>query len=346
MTIVNKELPLVGIVIINYNGETFVRHCLEELLKVDYKNKEIIFLDNDSTDESVALVERHFPDVLVHQTGHNGGYAGGAEIAVGLAEERNWDYLLLMNPDIVFEQDYVQKVVQKMEDDYRIGAIIGKLNQYKFNKKEKTDIIDSAGLLMYRDRRIVDRGQSKEDTGQFDKEEQIFGITGAAPMYRVAALDDIRVKGEVFDQDFFMYKEDVDVSWRLNLFGWKNWYLPQARAYHARGTGIYKRDSYTEVAKERAKLSKFQKTHSFRNQHFIQFKNDLTINALKNIFPILFKEAAFLGFMLIREPFLIKSLFEFIFKIPKMYKKRREIMKRRRVTAKQMGKILRLGHNY
>jgi GT2 family glycosyltransferase len=345
MTVVKNELPLVGIVIINYNGETFVRHCLEELLKVDYKNAEVVFLDNDSTDESVALVERHFPDVLIHQTGHNGGYAGGAEIAVNLAEERNWDYLLVMNPDIVFEQDYVQKVVQKMEDDYRIGAIIGKLNQYKFNKKEKTDVIDSAGLLMYKDRRVVDRGQAQKDEGQFDKEEQVFGITGAAPMYRVAALGDIKVFGEVFDQDFFMYKEDVDVSWRLNLYGWRNWYLPQARAYHARGTGIYKRDSYKEVAKERKKLSKFQKSHSFRNQHFIQFKNEIPSNALANIFPILLKEAALIGFMLIREQFLIKSLFEFIIKIPKMYKKRRVIMKNKRVTAKRMRKILRLGHN-
>ncbi len=343
MTMVKNGDPIVGIVMINYNTEWMLEHSLEELLKLDYPNKEIIFLDNDSTDESVKTVKEKFPEMLIHETGHNGGYSGGAEAAVKLAMDRNWDYLMLMNPDLIFEPDYLTKAIHKMEEDHRIGALIGKLKQYEFKERNKTDIIDSAGLKMYLDRRVVDRGQSQEDEGQFDKEEQVFGITGAAPLYRVEALDDIRVLNEVFDQDFFMYKEDVDISWRMNLMGWRCWYLPSAVGYHARGTGIYKRDSYKEVARERRNLSKFQKHHSFRNQHWMQMKNDLAANVLHDAPRIIWKEVLLTGYMFLREPFLIKSSWQTLKGTPRMLKKRRAIMRARRFDASQMREIIELG---
>jgi len=336
MNRVPEQLPKVGIVIINYNGASMVSHCLDQLKELIYPNKEIVFLDNASTDDSTEIVKNKFPGVKIHQTGHNAGYSGGAEIAVNMAKRNKWDYLMLMNPDIIFEPDYLQVLLQKLEANSKIGAIIGKLYKYHFAEQEKTNIIDSAGILAYRDRRFVDRGQAQEDKGQFDQEEEVFGITGAAPLYRVEALKDIEVLGEVFDQDFFMYKEDVDVSWRLQLFGWQCWYIPEAIAHHGRGTGVYKRDKYKDVANERQKLSSFQKTHSFRNQHCMQLKNELWGNFWHDYFPIVGKELLFFGYMTLREPYLYKSLWQFLRLIPKMRKKRRAIMKRKTATANQM----------
>lgn len=335
--------PKVGIVIINYNGEWMLKHCIEELQKLDYPSTEIVLLDNNSTDDSEKTVKENFPKIEIHQTGANLGYSGGAEEAVKMAKQRKWDYLMLMNPDIIFEKDYLSKIIEKCEEDPKIGAIIGKLRQYKFKEQQKTEVIDSAGLLMTSDRRVVDRGQSQKDEGQFDKSEQVFGITGAAPLYRMSALNDIEILNETFDHDFFMYKEDIDISWRLNLFGYKNWYEPTAIAYHGRGTGIEDRETYIKVAQKRKNLSRFQKSHSIRNQHFIQMKNDLWGNIFRDFFPIIWKEILLLGFVTLREPYLYKSLWEVIKKTPRMLKKRRAIMKGKKVSSKEMKRIIALG---
>lgn len=329
-------LPKVGIVVINYNGSAMLPHCLAELQQLRYPDKEIIFLDNDSSDDSIAVVRNQFPQIQIHQTGHNGGYSGAAEIAVNLAKKQNWDFLLLLNPDLIFENDYLEIIIARMLANPKIGACIGKLYKYEFFSQEKTNIIDSAGVKATRDRRFVDRGQADVDTGQYDQPEEVFGITGAAPLYRVTALEDIRVLGEVFDQDFFMYKEDVDVSWRLQLFGWICWYEPRAIAHHGRGTGVYKRNSYVDTVLERKKLSRFQKTHSFRNQHAMQLKNELWGNFWHDCVWIVGKEILFLAFILIKEPYLLKSLGEFIRLTPKLNQKRRAIMRRKRATAKEM----------
>lgn len=332
----NPKLPKAGVVIIGYNAVDWIPHCLSQLADLDYPNLEVFYLDNHSTDDSVALVKKQFPEMKIHQSGKNDGYAGAAEIAVNLASKKGWDYLMLMGTDIVFEPDYLRVLVEKLEAAPQAGCAVGKLYKYNFFEQEKTNIIDSAGLLAYRDRRVVDRGQAQVDEGQFDLEEEVFGATGAAPVYRVEALKDIKIMGEVFDQDFFMYKEDVDVSWRLRLFGWSCWYVPTAVAHHGRGTGVYKRDSYKQVAGERAKLSRFQKMHSFRNQHCMQVKNDLWRNFLRDVVPIMTKEILFFGYMILREPYLFKSLWQFYMLLPKMHRKRASIMRHKRVSYKGM----------
>lgn len=333
--------PKVGVVIINYNGASMLEHCIDELLKIEYENIEIVLLDNASTDNSVSLVRNNYDLKLkVHVNDSNSGYSGGAEVACRMAIKEGWEYVMLMNPDIIFEPNYLDLAIAKLEEDAHIGALIGKLKQYKFFDREKTNIIDSAGLQIFRDRRVMDRGQSTEDKGQFDQEEVVFGITGAAPLYRTAALQDIEIKGEIFDQDFFMYKEDVDVSWRLNLFGWTNYYLPQAVAYHGRGTGIEDRQTYMKVAGKRKNLSRFQKSHSFRNHHFLLIKNEFGLRALKDIPFIVGKEILQLGFALIFEIYLYKNVWEVIVKLPKMLSKRFSIMRKKRVTSDWMTKFV------
>jgi GT2 family glycosyltransferase len=305
------------------------------LLRLDFKDTEIIFLDNASSDGSVEFILKHYPSARVVANKDNSGYAGGANQAV---EVSRGEFVLIMNPDIVFEPDYLKALMRRLEVDRQIGAIIGKLRKYDFKSGQKTNFIDSAGLVMYRNRRCVDRGQGEEDHGQFDHAEEVFGITGACPLYRRAALEDCKIAGEYLDNSFFMYKEDVDISWRMRLFGWKCFYEPRAVAYHGRGTGVVDRSTLWTVAKERKGLSKFQKYYSYKNERLMRVKNELWVGVRRDFVPILWKEFLMMGWMIFREPFLWKSLGKFLLQLPNALWKRREIMRRKRVDAEKIGK--------
>lgn len=332
---------MVSIVVLNYNGEKLLKTCLDSILELSWEDKEVIFIDNASTDGSVEFVLKHYAAsgaVRVIANKENSGYAGGANQAVNVSRG---DFVIILNPDIVFEPDYLDILMRRLKDDSKIGAIIGKLRKYDFQRGEKTDLIDSAGLLMFRSRRCVDRGQGEEDRGQYDFAEEVFGVTGACPLYRREALKNCKIGGiggEYFDNNFFMYKEDVDISWRMRLFGWKCFYEPKALTYHGRGTGVLSRAGVLEVACGRGKLSKFQKFYSYKNERLMRVKNELWPNVRRDFLPILWKEILMTGWILLREQFLIKSFFKLLWQLPAALKKRREIMVRVKINAKEMGR--------
>ncbi|MBI5413560.1 glycosyltransferase family 2 protein [Candidatus Peregrinibacteria bacterium] len=330
---------MVSLVIINYNGEKLLKECLDSIFALDYKEPEVIFIDNASTDGSVKFVVAHYPKVRVFANKNNSGYAGAANQAI---EVSGGEFLMLLNPDIVFEKDYVKILVRRLKEDEKIGAIIGKLRKYDFaspdRAKSKTKLIDSAGLVMYRNRRCVDRGQGEEDFGQFDLAQEVFGVTGACPLYRKKALLDCKVRGEIFDNGFFMYKEDVDISWRLRLFGWKCFYEPAALVYHGRGTGVFNRSTALEVAKNRSGLSEFQRYFSYKNERLMRVKNEMWPNVAHDFFPIIWKEILMFGWAILREQFLFKSFGKFLLQLPGALLKRREIMRRKIAPASQMQK--------
>lgn len=333
-----KGHPTISLVVLNYNGRRLIKTCLDSIFGLSYKDKEVIFIDNASSDGSVEFVLKAYPAVRVIANTENSGYAGGANQAVGIS---GGEFVMISNPDIVFEPDYLDILVRRLKNDGDIGAIIGKLRKYDFEHNKKTNLIDSAGLEMFRNRRCVDRGQGEEDRGQFDSAEEVFGVTGACPLYRRAALEDCKIggtDGEYFDSDFFMYKEDVDISWRMRLFGWKCFYEPSALAHHGRGTGVLSRAGVFEVARGRGGLSKFSKFYSYKNERLMRVKNEFSGLVARDFLPILWKEILMTGWILLREQFLIKSFFKFLWQLPDALRKRLEIMARAKVSAKEMGK--------
>lgn len=337
------------IVIINFNGEKFLKKCLNSLVNQDFAHKEIVVIDNGSGDNSLEIIQQ-FKEVELIINEVNNGYSGAADQCCHMAVERKKDYLMILNPDIVYENNYITKVINHFEADPKIAAAQGKLLKYDFDNNKKVNMIDSVGLFCYKNRRIIDRGQGLKDEGQYDKSEDVFGITGATPIYRVSALEEIKVpvkneEGEIeeeyFDRDFFMYKEDIDISWRFLLAGFKNYYCADAIAYHGRGTGVLKRFTHLEVLKNRKGLPKFTKAHSYKNQRLMQVKNEIPSLFFRHFFPIIIKEILITGYIVFREPFLIKSFLQMLKALPKTIKKRTHIQKKRkekRVEAKNLLK--------
>jgi len=294
---------------------------------------EIVVLDNASGDGSVEFVREHFSNVCVIANSENRGYAGGANDAI---RATRGEYVMLLNPDIRLSPDYAQKLLARMSYAKDIGAMQGKLLQWDFEKNEATGFIDSAGLQMFKNRRCVDRGQGEEDIGQYERAGEVFGVTGACPLYRREALEDVLIDGEYFDESFFMYKEDVDLSWRLRLFGWLCFYDPEAIGYHGRGTGAVLRRGAMEVAKKRGGLSEFQRSLSYTNERLMRVKNELTGLFLRHALHILWKEFLMTGWIILRERFLFAAFKDFLKKYAQARKRRSIIMRQKRVASSEI----------
>lgn len=359
----DENQPKISIIIIHYNTPQYLESCLNAILAQTYKNIEIIFIDNNSPDKSGLKLVRdkygYLKNLKIVANEENLGYAkaGNQGIRMALrqfgaqpepqrAEQAEApfpsitpsDYVVITNPDIIYTTTYFEKIVARMEQDKKIAAITGKVYKYDFDRMQETNIIDTVGLFAYKNRRVIDDGQGIIDEGQFDEECEVFGVSGACPLYRREALEDVKILDEYLDEDFFMYKEDVDISWRFLLYGWKNLYYPKAVAYHGRGTGIYRRFFNREILENRKRLSKFQKHYSFKNQYLMETKNKLWGNTFINIIPIIFKKLATTLYISVREPYLWKSYIAYLRQLPRALAKRKIIMEKKKISAGEMEK--------
>ena len=301
---------LVSVILLNYNslkylsGQSFLQKNMECLQKQTYPNLEIIAVDNASTDGSVEYIVANFPKVKLAKNERNLGFCGGNNRGI---RESKGDYVLFLNQDVFLDPDYIERIIEFLENNPKAAGAMGKLLRYNLLKQENTNIIDSLGIVIFKNGRAIERGELEEDRGQYDQTAEVFGISGAASVFRRSALEDAKVGNEYFDEDFFMYKEDIDLSWRLRLLGWNLWCVPQAKAYHARtsgGTG--KSGSYVahflDFIKNEKKKPAYVRGLSMKNQWLLLIKN-LSPGQFFRWFPfILWRESQLLGVNLLFSP--------------------------------------------
>lgn len=313
-------MNLISLIIINYNNKSYLKRCMDSILNQSYKNIELIFIDNESKDGSFEYITNKYANnnITFIKNEVNNGYAGAANQGIRLSKGK---YVMILNPDIIMETDFIQNMHDFIDSDESIGALSGKLLKYDFQNDKKLNYIDSSGIIMFKSTKCIDRGQNEEDLGQYEKTEQVFGVCGAAPLYRRSALEVIKIDEEYFDEDFFAYKEDVDLSWRLNLAGFKNMYHPKAIAYHGRGLGGSK-DGILNFIRNRKNQSEFLRGISFRNHLFMLWKNDVNNFTTKYKLYAWKRQIALLCYMMIFERFNIKYYREAIRKKDKMIYKR------------------------
>jgi GT2 family glycosyltransferase len=326
---------LVSVNILTYNGQDLIESCLKSVLGQTYKNVEILIIDNASTDKTLERV-KSFPIKIIKNKKNLGFSIGHNE---GIRKSRG-KYVLCLNQDVVLDKDFIKKALEAMEKNKRIGSVQGKLLGIRDINKPKSDIIDHTGLIMLKNRRVIARGQGEKDNTQY-KAGEIFGVDGAAPLYRREALEHVKIDNEYFDEIFFTYKEDVDLAWRMQLYGWKAIYQPKAIAYHLRTAGERAVRNYISVALERRRLSKFAKFYSFKNDRLMRIKNELPGLFLRDIFYIIIKEIGAWAYVLFFETYSLKALKALIKEIPNARKKRKIIMARKKVSSKQMKKWFR-----
>ncbi len=148
-------------------------------------------------------------------------------------------------------------------------------------------------------------------------------------MYRRVALEEVAVNDEYFDVDFFAYKEDVDLAWRLQLYGWKAQFEPTAVAWHRRFLG---------ADKKRGKVSAQLRSMSLRNQHLVIIKNEDTSNLLRHLIYVVPRSLGMWGYALIFEPFQWRTLIRLFKQAPKSLQKRKIIMSHRKIGPEGIRK--------
>ncbi len=212
--------PLLSIIIPHYNGAPHLPICFSALRGQTFQNFEIILVDNGSSDESVSLTRQQFPEVIVLEMGQNLGFSGA--VNRGIVQARG-DLIVLLNNDTEADPDWAAALVEAWRAHPQAGIIACKLRLF-----DQRDRLHSAGDSVGVDGIPRNRGVWQVDEGQFDQDSLIFGGCGGAVGYRRAMLDEIGL----FDEDFFMYLEDVDLNWRAQLAGYQTVFAPQAIVYH------------------------------------------------------------------------------------------------------------------
>ncbi len=342
-----KDKVSVNLVVLN--GRKFLPNCLDSVFNQTYPNYEILIVDNCSSDGSAQFIKQKYPQLRLLESQVNLGFAGGHNVAI---ENSDGEFILCLNQDIVVHKDFLENAVAFLKKNPTIGALQPKLLRLKEQNNNfiKTDIIDTTGLLMLKNRRIIARGQGQKDEGQFDKTEEIFGVDGALPVYRREALEDVKIsvnsrnrsafdpRYEYFDEDFFAYKEDVDLAWRLRLTGWKAFYVSGAAvAWHARSAGDSTATNYLGIIRERLKIGKFAKYLSFKNQRLMQIKNEQPWLLFKHLPWFLPKEIASWIYVILFEHYTWRAIRDLFRQAPRAWQKRKIIMKRKRVGFAQMA---------
>lgn len=325
---------LISVVIINWNGEKYLERCIESILNQSYTNIETILIDNGSTDNSVKVVKTRFGDKVNIIENENLGYAGGANKGIITS---NGQYVLIANPDVIFDELYIELCLETMNKQNKTAAVMGKLLKYDFDTNTKLKVIDSAGISLNHSRKGIDRGQNEKDVGQFDKEERVFGVCGAAAIFDKEILDIIKINEDFFDSDFFAYKEDIDLCWRLNLYGFECIYDPNALAYHGRGMNSAK--GIIETIKNRKKQSEFLKGISFRNHYFMIIKNEVASSFKKDKIKIYLDLIKYLLFFLLFDFKCLKYTKELIRNKSTMIAKRNIIMDNKKIDDEEIYKL-------
>lgn len=317
-TIVGVALVSVGVV--TWNSEPFVSACLEAVAAQTYQPIELLVADNASADGTRRLLTARLPPERLVLCERNLGFSAAHN---RLIVRSYGTYYLALNPDVVLEPGFVAALVAALERDGRAGAAAGKLLRV-----DPPDVLDSTGIVMLRSQRHLDRGADERDAGQLDAAGEVFGVTGAAGFYRRAMLDDIRVAGEYFDEDFFAYREDADLAWRAQWFGWRCLYEPAAVARHHR-----------RVTPERRRaLPADINRASVRNRFLLRIKNQTPGLLLRCLGPALWRDLLVVGGVVLTEPTSLGAFADLARLLPRALAKRRTIMRRRRLTDRHMAR--------
>jgi Predicted glycosyltransferases len=298
--------PLVTVSMVTFNGMRWLPGCLASLERQTLRGLEVLVLDNASTDGSIEWLNAQLADhpwLSLEASHTNVGFAAAQNRNIFRARG---EFVCLLNQDVELDARFLEHAVAAFAGRPRVGAVQGRLLR-QMADGTRSDIIDSAGLEMHRSRRVVARGQGLADGYRYAVPGPVWGADGPAPVYRRSALIDAREPRtgggwEVLDEDFFMYKEDVDLAWRLRRLGWQSWYQPQAVAWHARGAASPRPRTPVDYFRLRHAIPTWIQTISWRNHRLMQIKNEQPGEMLRDLPWIATRELASFGLMLVADP--------------------------------------------
>jgi len=330
--------------LVTWNGEKYIPFLFESLKKQTYTDWEICILDNASTDNTVEKIKKELEDVSFLYTlleeKENKGFAGGHNILYKKYESK---FVLFLNQDMYLSSDCLEKMVKYLENNNDVTGVSPRLMRWNFEQKQFTPDVDALGLKVFRNRRVVEQ-YTKQNWNEIKKnfksnELEVFGLSGAFPMFRRSALVDILFEdGTLFDENYHSYKEDVDLAYRLRSVGHKSVILLDTVVYHDRtGAGPKELDTRSTL-KNKKEQKEWVKYQSYKNHLMNLIKNEYWQNVILDFFPIKWYELRKFFWFLFFERKPLKGLFE-IWRLRRtLFERRKFIQKNKKVSYKEMRK--------
>lgn len=275
---------------------------------------EVVLADNASSDRSAEIGRRLGARVLALP--RNVGFAAAMNAGI---ESTSGRYVLALNPDCRLDPDFSAILVSRMDARPDAGSASGRLLRGEGPELRASAILDSTGIFFTASGRHFDRGAGEPASGRFLEEEEIAGASGAAGFYRREALEDAKISTGYFDSDFFLYREDADIAWRLSKLGWKCLYVPSAVAAHRR----------RNLPERRRAMPAVINLHSVKNRFLLRINNQTAGEALRTLLPTAARDLVVLGACLTVERTSLPA-FAWLWKNRKrLWSKRREILSKR-----------------
>jgi GT2 family glycosyltransferase len=316
----------VSIVVVAHNDEADLPLSVGSALAQRGVTTETLVVDNDSSDASREAVRRAGGDrARLLKLPENIGFAAAMNLGIGASSGR---YVLALNPDCRLEPDFAAVLAGRLDRRPDVGSASGRLLRAEGAGLSPTDRLDSTGIYRTAAGRHFDRGSGEPSGGRYTVEEEIFGASGAAGFYRREALESARIMTGVFDSDFFLYREDADLSWRLQNLGWKCLYVPTAVGYHRR----------RNLPERRRRMSALVNFHSVKNRFLLRINNQSLSDFAATLLPTLARDAVVLGACLTIERSSLPA-FPWLWRNRKrLCAKRREI--REKVNARRKERLV------
>lgn len=267
-----ETVPRASVIIVNYNGRKHLGKCLNSLLKQKYQDYEIILVDNGSTDSSADYVEQEFPQVRVTRNGTNQGFGQGNNVGARWAKG---EYLAFLNPDTAVEPGWLESLIAALESDPQAGLATSKILLLADPGRINTcgNDVHVTGLTLCRG-----VGMDRDAFGDVTEVSAVSGAAFVAPREVFEALTG-------FDETFFMYMEDTDLSWRARLAGYRCLYVPQSVVHH----------DYS------LRFGPLKTFYQERNRYLMLLKSLRWCTLLVLLPALLLAEAVTWGFVLVRD---------------------------------------------
>ena len=237
----------------------FIENCMRALEKETSTSYHICIVDNGSTDGSREWIEKYCPEVQLISLGKNTGFCGA--VNAGIKASRT-PYVILLNNDTEVEYGFVQALEEALEQEKKSFSVSARM--VDLYEKEQ---LDGAGDLYCALGWAFALGKGKAVKDNYTKPQEIFSACGGAVIYRKEILDKIGI----FDENHFAYLEDCDLGYRAQIFGYRNYYTPNAVVYHA-GSGV-----------SGSKHNEFKVSLSSKNSVYLIYKNMPVLQVILNL---------------------------------------------------------------
>lgn len=315
-----KTTSLISAIVTNYNGWELgvLRDFFKAFLKNDYNNFELFFVDNDSSDDSVAKVRKHFGSdkrVKIIENPVN-NMSSGINMALSKARGK---YILFLNNDLYFQKGGIQKLVNFLEKNKKTALVQGKVVSYYDHNK-----IDDVGETMDVYGNPTTIGAGEEDKGKYNEQREVLSVTGAASLFRASLLG----KVGLLDPDYGIGYEDMDLALRVRIAGYKCYYTPNVVVYHRRAAS-------TSAASADLKV---RLKYGFNKNRLATLVKNYQVSTLIQALPVVIMIYIGTGLFEIFYKKLWKfgltrfrALFWLFYNSPSLYMKRRKVQKLRKL---------------